>query len=122
MPVRRIPSSDAAAATFVSIAPFVIGLSLFACAQASGPYTGGCLNPARFIGPWMVWADRPECQSGGFVIAYVAGEMLGGCLAGILFKARLRLINLYKETIQELAEKNGEVAEGENAGMVENAA
>jgi hypothetical protein len=48
--------------------------------------------------------------------------MLGGCLAGILFKARLRLINLYKETIQELAEKNGEAAEGENAGMVENAA
>ena len=112
---------DAAAATFVSIAPFVIGLSLFACAQASGPYTGGCLNPARFIGPWIVWADRPECQSGGFVIAYVAGEMLGGALAGVLFKARLRLINLYKETILELADKN-RTDEGETAAMVENAA
>lgn len=38
---------DAAATHFVAIAPLAIGLSLFACAQASAPFTGGCLNPAR---------------------------------------------------------------------------
>jgi len=103
---------DAAASTFVSIAPFIIGLSLFACAQASGPYTGGCLNPARFIGPWIVFSD--VCHSGALVFPYVIGEMLGGALAGLLFKLRLRLQMLYQETMDELREKQA-VAEGHAA-------
>ena len=64
---------DAASGHFVSVAPLAIGLSLFACAQASGPFTGGCLNPARFLGPAIVfgcgWPWFPP---------YVFGQLLGG--------------------------------------------
>jgi aquaporin Z len=99
---------DAAAGHFVSVAPFVIGLSLFACAQASGPYTGGCLNPARFIGPWVVFGDpcynraREGGVSWSIIFPYIIAELLGGALAGLLFKLRLRLQMLYKETLEEL--------------------
>lgn len=29
--------------------PLAIGLALFSAAQAAGPYTGGCFNPARYL-------------------------------------------------------------------------
>lgn len=77
---------DSAAAHFVSIAPLAIGLSLFACAQACGPFTGGCLNPARFLGPAMVFGcGWPSAH------AYLLGQMCGGALAGFLFKLRVKL-------------------------------
>lgn len=100
---------DAAAGHFVSIAPLAIGLSLFACAQSSGPFTGGCLNPARFFGPAIVYGCGWP-----YMVSYVAGELLGGALAGLLFKLRLRLQILYAETIEELAEQSrAEAIEGE---------
>lgn len=92
---------DAAAGHFVSIAPFAIGLSLFACAQASGPFTGGCLNPARFLGPAIVFG----CGWAWFFY-YIIGQLLGGALAGTLFRLRLKLQLLHAETIKEIAERH----------------
>lgn len=54
---------DSAAQAFISTAPLAIGLALFACAQAAGPFTGGCLNPARFLAPSIIygcgWSASP---------------------------------------------------------------
>jgi hypothetical protein len=97
---------DAASGHFVSIAPLAIGMSLFACAQASGPFTGGCLNPARFLGPAIVFG----CGWPSFV-PYVFGELLGGALGGALFRLRLKLQQAYTDTIAEIAERQ-RVAEG----------
>ena len=91
---------DAASGHFVSVAPLAIGLSLFACAQACGPFTGGCLNPARFLGPAIVFG----CGWGSFV-PYVFGELIGGALGGGLFRLRLKLQQAYQDTIAEIAER-----------------
>lgn len=93
---------DAAASHFVSVAPLAIGLSLFACAQASGPFTGGCLNPARFLGPAVVYGCGWP-----YFFPYVFGELAGGALAGMLFKLRLRLQHIYTATVEEIAERHG---------------
>lgn len=97
---------DAAASHFVSVAPLAIGLSLFACAQASGPFTGGCLNPARFLGPAVVFG----CGWKWFA-PYVFGELIGGVLAGTLFKLRLKLQQMYSETVAEIAAKAAAAAD-----------
>jgi len=34
---------------YLVVAPLAIGLALFAAAQAAGPFTGGCFNPARYL-------------------------------------------------------------------------
>jgi MIP family channel proteins len=57
------------------IAPFVIGITVFAGALVTGPLTGGSFNPARSLGPavvggewtahWLYWA------------APIAGAMVG---------------------------------------------
>jgi len=86
---------DAAAGHFVSVAPLAIGLSLFACAQASGPYTGGCLNPARYLGPALVFAANPECGPKTWPLfpSYIFGEIIGGALVRPS-SALLRLMRL----------------------------
>jgi len=96
---------DTAAEHFVSIAPLAIGLSLFACAQASGPFTGGCLNPARFIGAAVAFADHSDCgpRTAKLLPAYILGELIGGALAGVLFRLRLTLQILYKEHLSAVA-------------------
>ncbi len=90
---------DSATGHFVSVAPYVIGLSLFACAQASGPFTGGCLNPARFLGPAIFFGCGWE-----YFPSYIFGEVIGGVLAGIIFRLRLKLLQMYKEAETKEAE------------------
>lgn len=87
---------DTAAAHFVSVAPLAIGLSLFACAQACGPFTGGCLNPARFLGPAMVFGCGWP-----YIHAYLFGHYCGGALAGFLFRLRCKLQELYNEAAKQ---------------------
>ena len=99
---------DAASGHFVSVAPLAIGLSLFACAQASGPFTGGCLNPARFLGPAIVFG----CGWPWFA-PYVFGQLLGGVLAGTIFRLRLKLQQMYKEHLEEMAARHAAEGGGE---------
>uniref|UniRef100_A0A383W8G4 Aquaporin n=1 Tax=Tetradesmus obliquus TaxID=3088 RepID=A0A383W8G4_TETOB len=57
-------------------APLAIGLSLYAAALTGGPYTGASLNPARTIGPSVVFA----CNV-GISFCYIFAEFFGGALA-----------------------------------------
>lgn len=60
-------------------APLAIGLSLYAAAISGGPYTGASLNPARTIGPAVVFV----CNVGVSFI-YILAEFFGGaCAAGL---------------------------------------
>ncbi len=102
---------DAASGHFVSVAPLAIGLSLFACAQASGPFTGGCLNPARFLGPAIVFG----CGWPWFA-PYVFGQLIGGALGGGLFRLRLKLQQAYTDTIAEIAERQAAAERGGEGG------
>ncbi|KAK9809551.1 hypothetical protein WJX73_000988 [Symbiochloris irregularis] len=63
-----------------SLAPLAIGFSLFASAFVGGPYTGAALNPARVIGPAIVF----NCYwDTAFV--YIFAELFGGFLAAVAF-------------------------------------
>jgi aquaporin Z len=57
-----------------------IGLTLVFCILMGGPLTGASLNPARSIGPAVA--------TGNFVDlwVYLVGPILGGVLAGLLYK------------------------------------
>lgn len=55
------------------------GAPLPHCPAAAGPYTGCVINPARALGPAIVFG-----LSTSTVLLYVAAQMAGGALAAIL--------------------------------------
>ena len=67
-----------------AVAPFVIGITVFAGALVTGPLTGGSFNPARSLGPavagnlwqshWLYWA----APIAGMLIAARVYEFLRG--------------------------------------------
>lgn len=65
--------------TFGNVGPLAVGLSLFASAIAGGGFTGAALNPARVLGPAIVWG----CNWGQ-VPTYIFAELVGGAAAGLL--------------------------------------
>ncbi|KAK9849026.1 hypothetical protein WJX84_004736 [Apatococcus fuscideae] len=68
-----------------NIAGLAVGFSLFASAFVGGPFTGAALNPARVLGPAMVF----DCYwNTAFV--YVLGELFGGLVAAVLVLPLLR--------------------------------
>lgn len=56
-----------------------IGLTVTMGIFAIGPLTGGALNPARWIGPALVSGSL------GNAVVYIAGPLLGGAVAGLLY-------------------------------------
>ncbi len=64
---------------FGNIGPLAVGFTLFACAFVGGPMTGAALNPARVLGPSIVyrcyWSTVP---------VYVIAQYMAGCLAALL--------------------------------------
>lgn len=63
-----------------SIAPFVIGLSLFAFISFAFTITGGSLNPARSFGPALI--EGGDALKNVWV--YFVGPLLGGLFAGLV--------------------------------------
>lgn len=61
------------------IAPFVIGLSLFALIAFAFNLTGGSLNPARSFGPALIQGGDALKVSW----VYFVGPLVGGALAGV---------------------------------------
>ncbi|DBB12410.1 hypothetical protein WJX82_007201 [Trebouxia sp. C0006] len=62
-----------------NIGPLAVGFSLFASAFIGGQFTGAALNPARVLGPAIVF----HCYWDTAFI-YVFGELFGGLLAAII--------------------------------------
>ncbi|CAJ1399548.1 unnamed protein product [Effrenium voratum] len=60
--------------------PLAVGLSLFACAASGGQYTGGALNPARVLGPRVIF----KCGE-GWAGLYVGAQMLAAVFAMSVF-------------------------------------
>lgn len=58
-----------------------IGLTLVFCILMGGPLTGASLNPARSIGPAVATGNFTDLW------VYLIGPVLGGVLAGVLYKA-----------------------------------
>jgi len=64
-----------------------IGLVVFAIIVAIGPTSGGAINPARYIGPFLleaVFGGSGAVQWGQFPV-YVIAELIGGALAALLY-------------------------------------
>jgi glycerol uptake facilitator-like aquaporin len=79
-------------ARFATVAPLAIGMSLFVAASATGHWTGGSLNPARFLGANVTG----DCGDNKFAYAgsYIGGEILGAVLAAFLHWLRYALFSL----------------------------
>lgn len=57
--------------------PIMVGLALYAVALAAGDWSGAFVNPARVLGSHAVF----NCDSTSRVPYYVAGQLLGACVA-----------------------------------------
>lgn len=64
---------------FGIVGPMAVGFTLFACACTGGPMTGAALNPARVLGPSIVyscyWSTVP---------IYCLAQYMAACLAALL--------------------------------------
>jgi aquaporin Z len=58
-----------------------IGLTVAMDILVGGPLTGAAMNPARFLGPAIVYATDLQ-----YTWIYLLGPLLGGGLAGVLWR------------------------------------
>lgn len=66
--------------SFGNVGPLIVGLALYACASIGAPITGASLNPARTLGPVIVY----QCHAGDAAWYYVIAEVVGGILAAMM--------------------------------------
>jgi glycerol uptake facilitator-like aquaporin len=93
MTVLSTAVDESGNARFAVVAPLAIGMSLTVAASGSGYYTGGSLNPARYIGA----NATGSCGSTRWKYAgsYIGGELLGAVLATFLHWLREIVRQLY---------------------------
>lgn len=65
--------------SFGVVGPLAIGLALFAAATTGGGFTGAALNPARVLGPAIMFGCHWKA-----VPAYVLGELLGAAVGALV--------------------------------------
>ncbi|CAE7710133.1 unnamed protein product [Symbiodinium sp. CCMP2456] len=68
-----------------SFAPVVAGLATAACAGSGGQYTGASLNPARIVGPIVIFGCKEELAP-----QYLLGQLLGAIFSTGLVAAIAR--------------------------------
>ncbi|GAM17492.1 hypothetical protein SAMD00019534_006670, partial [Acytostelium subglobosum LB1] len=66
------------------IAPFAIGMALFVGVAIAWPFTGGCLNPVRSLGPSIVGGNWHSHW------IYWLGPITGAIIAAFVFRVLLR--------------------------------
>lgn len=64
-----------------------IGLALMVGAFAAGPVSGGVFNPAVAVGPMLFDFEQISTNAVNLLI-YIAGPLLGGALAGLIYKIK----------------------------------
>jgi glycerol uptake facilitator-like aquaporin len=65
-----------------NVGPIVIGIALTACASALQGRTGGAMNPARTLAPWIVAGCGPQAP-GGTIGLYIAGQYIAAVVAAM---------------------------------------
>ena len=60
-----------------NVGPIMVGIALIASAMAVGDFTGAALNPARVLGPAIVY----NCARNTLTASYIAGQLLGMLLS-----------------------------------------
>ncbi|WP_147942123.1 MIP/aquaporin family protein [Microbispora sp. CSR-4] len=68
-------------------APMAIGSIVFAIIVIVGPVTGAAINPARYLGPFLVDAAWGGSVSWAQVPAYFIGEFAGGLIGAFAYTA-----------------------------------
>jgi aquaporin Z len=63
-----------------------IGFTVFACAMAGGPISGGAFNPAVGIGPTLIETFCGHGASMKYLWLYLVGPLAGGAAAAIVYK------------------------------------
>jgi glycerol uptake facilitator protein len=75
----------------VGFGPALVGVIVWAIGLSLGGPTGYAINPARDVGPRIAHAVLPISGKGGSDWSYawipVAGPIIGGVLAALLYKA-----------------------------------
>ena len=79
---------------FSDIAPLAIGLSLWAGAQAIGQWTGGALNPARFVGPALA-GKCPGGTAWKYAGAYIGAHTAAAVVAAFIHALRAMVHDAY---------------------------
>jgi glycerol uptake facilitator protein len=71
-------------------APMAIGSVVFAVIIIVGPATGAAINPARYLGTFLMQAAFGGNVAWGQVPAYLIGEFAGGVLGGLAYLGMAR--------------------------------
>jgi glycerol uptake facilitator protein len=87
------PNLKAGTGLLPALAPFIVGLLVWGIGLSLGGPTGYAINPARDLGPRIAHAVLPIAGKGGSDWGYswipVVGPIIGGILAGLIWKATL---------------------------------
>jgi glycerol uptake facilitator protein len=87
---KAVGSSGPAGALASGYTPYLVGMLIWAIGLSLGGTTGYAINPARDLGPRIVYTLLPINKQGGsnwrYALVPVAGPMLGAILAGIFVR------------------------------------
>jgi glycerol uptake facilitator protein len=89
----------------VGWAGLLIGLAAVCAIFALGPFTGGSINPARTIGPYVANTVAGGTTPWNEIWVYLAGPLIGAALAAVVYD---RLVQPPRDEDDELVVTEGE--------------